>query len=135
MYNVLENWFVTENSDAKPVIGFFTQKYMTISNCNLLCSEIFYKFGNFLPGMHRKVNISMLMVFRNQRRTNYPRWQSKEPLYVADTLLERLHLRKLASCYRFSCYYRFSDIAINSVNPSFIWRLEFSKNGYVVWFG
>ena len=34
----------------------------------------------------------------------------------------------LASCYRFSCYYRFSDIAINSVNPSFIWRLEFSKN-------
>jgi hypothetical protein len=35
----------------------------------------------------------------------------------------------IASCYRFSCYYRFSDIAINSVNPSFIWRLEFSKNG------
>jgi hypothetical protein len=35
----------------------------------------------------------------------------------------------VASCYRFSCYYRFSDIAINSVNPSFIWRLEFSKNG------
>ena len=30
----------------------------------------------------------------------------------------------IASCYRFSCYYRFSDIAINSVNPSFIWRLE-----------
>ena len=26
----------------------------------------------------------------------------------------------IASCYRFSCYYRFSDIAINSVNPSFI---------------
>ena len=26
----------------------------------------------------------------------------------------------LASCCRFSCYYRFSDIAINSVNPSFI---------------
>ena len=39
-----------------------------------------------------------------------------------------LHRRLLASCYRFSCYYRFSDIAINSVNPSFIWRLEFSKN-------
>jgi hypothetical protein len=37
----------------------------------------------------------------------------------------------LASCYRFSCYYRFSDIAINSVNPSFIWRLEFSKNGWL----
>ena len=35
----------------------------------------------------------------------------------------------IASCYRFSCYYWFSDIAINSVNPSFIWRLEFSKNG------
>ena len=35
----------------------------------------------------------------------------------------------VASCYRFSCYYRFSDIAINSVNPSFIWQLEFSKNG------
>ena len=35
----------------------------------------------------------------------------------------------VASCYRFSCYCRFSDIAINSVNPSFIWRLEFSKNG------
>jgi hypothetical protein len=33
------------------------------------------------------------------------------------------------SCYRFSCYYWFSDIAINSVNPPFIWRLEFSKNG------
>jgi hypothetical protein len=26
----------------------------------------------------------------------------------------------LPSCYRFSCYYRFSDIAINSVNPPFI---------------
>jgi hypothetical protein len=26
----------------------------------------------------------------------------------------------LTSCYWFSCYYRFSDIAINSVNPSFI---------------
>jgi hypothetical protein len=35
----------------------------------------------------------------------------------------------IASCYRFSCYYRFFDIAINSINPSFIWRLEFSKNG------
>ena len=35
----------------------------------------------------------------------------------------------VTSCYRFSCYYRFSDIAINSVNPSFIRRLEFSKNG------
>ena len=39
------------------------------------------------------------------------------------------NFRCVASCYRFSCYYRFSDIAINSVNPSFIWRLEFSKNG------
>ena len=29
-------------------------------------------------------------------------------------------LRYIASCYRFSCHYRFSDIAINSVNPSFI---------------
>ena len=28
--------------------------------------------------------------------------------------------KKVPSCYRFSCYYRFSDIAINSVNPSFI---------------
>ena len=35
----------------------------------------------------------------------------------------------LASCCGFSYYYRFSDIAISSVNPSFIWRLEFSKNG------
>jgi hypothetical protein len=26
------------------------------------------KFGNILPGMRRKVNISTLMVFRNQRR-------------------------------------------------------------------
>ena len=41
-----------------------------------------------------------------------------------------IHLEQLvASCYRFSCYYRCCDIAINSVNPSFIWRLEFSKNG------
>ena len=31
-----------------------------------------------------------------------------------------LYDKILASCYRFSCYYRFSDIAINSVNPSFI---------------
>ena len=38
---------------------------------------------------------------------------------------------RIPSCYRFSCYYRFSDIAINSVNPPFIWRLEFSKNGYL----
>ena len=35
----------------------------------------------------------------------------------------------LASCCGFSYYYRFSDIAISSVNPSFIWILEFSKNG------
>ena len=35
----------------------------------------------------------------------------------------------LASYCGFSYYYRFSDIAISSVNPSFIWRLEFSKNG------
>ena len=27
-----------------------------------------YKFENILPGMRRKVNISTLMVFRNQRR-------------------------------------------------------------------
>ena len=27
---------------------------------------------------------------------------------------------QIPSCYRFSCYYRFSDIAINSVNPPFI---------------
>jgi hypothetical protein len=36
---------------------------------------------------------------------------------------EEVNLRieyDLASCYRFSYYYRFSDIAINSVNPSFI---------------
>jgi hypothetical protein len=37
--------------------------------------------------------------------------------------------KDILSCYRFSCYYRFSDVAINSVNPPFIWRLEFSKNG------
>jgi hypothetical protein len=30
--------------------------------------ENFYKFENILPGMCRKVNISTLMVFRNQRR-------------------------------------------------------------------
>ena len=29
-------------------------------------------------------------------------------------------LLDVPSCYRFSCYYRFSDIAINSVNPPFI---------------
>ena len=28
--------------------------------------------------------------------------------------------KMIPSCYRFSCYYRFSDIAINSVNPPFI---------------
>jgi hypothetical protein len=28
------------------------------------------------------------------------------------------------SCDGFSYYYRFSDIAINSVNPSFIWQTE-----------
>jgi hypothetical protein len=39
-----------------------------IPNCNLLCPGKFYKFGNILPGMRRKVNISTLMVFRNQRR-------------------------------------------------------------------
>jgi hypothetical protein len=38
--------------------------YQTI----LLCSENFYKFENILPGMRRKVNISTLMVFRNQGR-------------------------------------------------------------------
>ena len=37
--------------------------------------------------------------------------------------------KQVASCDGFSYYYLFSDIAINSVNPSFIWRLEFLKNG------
>jgi hypothetical protein len=60
-------------------------------------------------------------------------------------LLFQRNFTLLASCNRFSCYYRFSDIVINSVNPSmsFIWRLEFSKNFSnillfyldVVWFG
>jgi hypothetical protein len=48
------------------------------------------------------------------------------PLFFQNNLT--FVIQMLASCYRFSCYYRFSDIAINSVNPSFIWRLEFSKN-------
>ena len=45
---------------------------------------------------------------------------------VSDDLLENSVMSDhskdttVASCYRFSCYYRFSDIAINSVNPSFI---------------
>jgi hypothetical protein len=60
------------------------------------------------------------------------------PLFFQNNLT--FVIQMLASCYRFSCYYRFSDIAINSVNPSFIWRLEFSKNDIllfyldVVWF-
>jgi hypothetical protein len=33
---------------------------------------------------------------------------------------------EIASCDGFSYYYRFSDIAINSVNPSFIWRNHFA---------
>jgi hypothetical protein len=41
----------------------------------------------------------------------------------------RVHVYNISSCDGFSYYYRFSDISINSVNPSFIWRLEFSKNG------
>ena len=46
---------------------------VSLYQTNLLCSENFYKFENILPGMRRKVNISTLMVFRNQRRrrTNY----------------------------------------------------------------
>ena len=37
----------------------------------------FYKFENILPGMRRKVNISTLMVFRNQRRYHVRScWQS-----------------------------------------------------------
>ena len=32
----------------------------------------FYKFENILPGMRRIVNISTLMVFRNQRRRRTP---------------------------------------------------------------
>jgi hypothetical protein len=101
------------------------------------------------------------------------------PLFIDDiykgTNENIIQWKYIASCYRFSCYYRFwilcsanihifnylisplsidhwcplhlnnhdivhvlwtqwgpyrfSDIAINSVNPSFIWRLEFSKNG------
>jgi hypothetical protein len=34
--------------------------------------------------------------------------------------LDQVKFEQLPSCYRFSCYYRFSDIAINSVNPPFI---------------
>ena len=33
----------------------------------------------------------------------------------------------VTSCYRFSCYYRFSDRAINSVNPSFTQGLGASE--------
>ena len=40
----------------------------------------------------------------------------------------------LASCCGFSYYYRFSDIAISSVNPSFISRLEFFKEWLVKYF-
>ena len=36
----------------------------------MLCSENVYKFGNILPGMRRKVNISTLMVFRIQSNSN-----------------------------------------------------------------
>jgi hypothetical protein len=39
--------------------------FLVMSGDNL---ENFYKFENILPGMRRKVNISTLMVFRNQRR-------------------------------------------------------------------
>ena len=54
------------------------------------------------------------------------------PLIWTNKILSYLFLSYLiATCYRFSCYYRYSDIAIISVNPSFIWRLEFSKNGYL----
>ena len=48
---------------------------------------------------------------------------------VSVIYVEDLVVTSIASCYGFSYYYRFSDIAINSVNPSFIWRLEFSKHG------
>jgi hypothetical protein len=45
----------------------------------------------------------------------------------------------VTSCYRFSCYYRFSDIAINSVNPSFTQGLGASEKKilyiYIVFFG
>ena len=38
----------------------------------------------------------------------------------SEFLLCRAFCRHIASCYGFSYYYRCSDIAINSVNPSFI---------------
>ena len=52
----------------------------------------------------------------------------KQSFGIIKQLLPALAVNIIASCYRFSCYYRFSDIAINSVSPSFIGRMEFSKN-------
>jgi hypothetical protein len=61
-------------------------------------------FGNILPGMRRKVNISTLMVFRNQRRrrTNMATAISKKfsTVYVRD---------KRTRCYSYeNAYNNFS---------------------------
>ena len=66
-------------------IHIFVLKYLV--QINYLCSENFYKFENILPGMRRKVNISTLMVFRNQRRrkTNNSKSIKKFPKEVNGT--------------------------------------------------
>ena len=54
----------------------------------------FYKFENILPGMRRKVNISTLMVFHNQRRR---RWLWMNRKMIGEAIYIRVSDRKMKS--------------------------------------
>ena len=66
---------------------------------------------------------------RHQRYKKKQKKKTQKKQQQNKNIEHEVKCSNLASCYRFSCYYRFSEIAINSVNLSFIWWLEFSKNG------
>ena len=88
---------------------------------------------NILYYNKNKIQIQMSVLFPNIFETKqYVAYPSNRCFADLLWLFRSFHLRRyysnIASCDRFSYYYRFSNIATNSVNPSFIWRLEFSKN-------
>jgi hypothetical protein len=62
--------FCRKNENQTKIVKSKIKRKIVKTHCNLLCSEIFYLFGNILPGMRRKVNISTLTVFRNQSNSN-----------------------------------------------------------------
>ena len=91
----------------------------------LLLYNLTVAFGFFtLPDKHNICTLSEYIIFICIRYEIKQKNSSKVSLFYLFQKLLQINVmlldNVLASCYRFSCYYRFSDVAINSVNPSFI---------------